>query len=133
MVNYKIKTMDKDATYKFSLKARWKSLGYAMEGITAFFVRQHNAIIHLFFTIGVFMAAIFFRVSANEMIALVLAIGFVWTAEIFNTVIESIMDYVSPNSHPKVKFIKDVSAAAVLVAALAAILVGLIIFVPKLI
>lgn len=115
----------------FSLWARGTSIKYAYEGLLAFFTREHNAIVHLFFTIAVFGAAIFFRITGMELIALILATGFVWVAEIFNTAIEAAMDHLSPEKHPRVKFIKDVSAAAVLVAAATAMVVGLFIFIPK--
>ncbi|HEX7902540.1 MAG TPA: diacylglycerol kinase family protein [Chitinophagaceae bacterium] len=119
-------------TKNFSLRERAHSIKYAWEGIHAFFDQQHNAIIHLFATVGVIAFAVFLDSSFYEMIALILAIGFVWVSEIFNTAIEAIMDHVSPDQHPKVKLIKDVSAAAVLVSSLTAIVVGLIIFIPKL-
>lgn len=116
----------------FSLRERAHSIKYAWQGIYAFFDQQHNAIIHLFATVAVMAFAVFLHSSFYEMIALVLAIGFVWVSEIFNTAIEAIMDHVSPDKHPKVKLIKDVSAAAVLVSSFTAIVVGLIIFIPKL-
>lgn len=115
----------------FSIRARVRSIRYAWEGVNAFFDSQHNAIIHLYFTIFVMIAAIFFRASDTELIALVIVAGFVWAAEIFNTAIEKMMDMVSPEKHPKVKFIKDVAAAAVLISAMTAIIVGLVIFIPK--
>ena len=71
------------------------------------------------------------RIKA-EAIGIALAIGFVWTAELFNTAIESLSDLVSKDHHPEIKFIKDVSAAAVLLSAIAAVITGAIIFIPKL-
>ena len=115
----------------FSMSARGQSFKYAFEGILSFFKSQPNAFIHLLFTVVVFVAILFLNVSIHEIIILVLAIGFVWVAEIFNTVIESIMDHVSPGQHPSVKYIKDVSAAAVLVAAITAVIAGLLVFIPK--
>ena len=121
--------MKQDKT--FSIRARVRSIRYAWEGVNAFFDSQHNAIIHFYFTIFVMIAAIFFRASDTELVALVIVAGFVWAAEIFNTAIEKMMDLVSPEKHPKVKFIKDVAAAAVLISAMTAIIVGLVIFIPK--
>jgi len=115
----------------FSFRSRGQSFRYAYEGIVSFFTTQHNAIIHFCFTIVAFVAAFVFRVSLNELIALVMVVGFVWFAEIFNTAVEAIMNHLSPQTHPAVKFIKDVSAAAVLVAAITAFIVGSIIFLPK--
>ena len=115
----------------FSIKARIKSFRYAFEGLTAFFATEHNAIIHLLITILVFGAALFFNVNKGEWVAIILAAGFVWATELFNTAIERLADLVSKDFHQGIKFIKDVSAAAVLVAAVAAFLTGVIIFLPK--
>jgi diacylglycerol kinase (ATP) len=115
----------------FSLRSRGLSFRYAYEGIASFFKTQHNAIIHFCFTVVAFTAALVFRISSNELLALVMVIGFVWFAEVFNTAVEGIMDHLSPQKHPAVKYIKDVSAAAVLVAAITAFIVGSIIFLPK--
>jgi len=115
----------------FSLKARIRSLGFALEGVLGFFRTEHNAIIHLMATVLVLIAAIFFKISRTEMIAIAVAIGFVWTAEMFNTAIEKLADTISGEFHPKIKFIKDVSAAAVLVSAITAFAIGSIVFIPK--
>ena len=115
----------------FSLKSRGQSFRYAYDGIISFFTTQHNAIIHFCFTVVVFIAALVFKISSNELIAVVMVVGFVWFAEIFNTAVEAMMDHISPQKHPAVKYIKDVSAAAVLVAAITAFIVGAIIFLPK--
>jgi diacylglycerol kinase (ATP) len=120
-----------DQSNSFSVRARLKSFRYAFEGLTGFFATEHNAIIHLFITILVLVAALFFDVSKGEWIAIVLATGFVWVTELFNTAIERFSDLVSKDFHEGIKFIKDVSAAAVLVAAAAAFLTGVIIFLPK--
>lgn len=125
--------MYKEQSHRFSWKARWKSIGYAITGIHTFFRTQHNALIHLYMTILVFIAAIFFATTVREMIALILAAGFVWAAEIFNTAIELAMDHFAPAKHRRIKRIKDMSAAAVLIAAITAAVTGLIIFIPKII
>jgi diacylglycerol kinase (ATP) len=117
----------------FSMRARLKSFRYALEGLTSFFASQHNAIIHLFVTVFVFIAAIFFHVAKGEMIAIILATAFVWSAELFNTAIEKLCDMASKDFHPAIKFIKDISAAAVFLSAVAAFLTGLIIFLPKIV
>ncbi len=121
-----------DPRNPFSIKSRLKSFRYAFEGLNAFFTVQHNAIIHLLMTILAFSAAIFFNVSKAEAIAIVLAAALVWAAELFNTAIEKLADMVSKDYHPSIKFIKDVSAAAVLLSAVAAFITGAIIFLPKL-
>ena len=116
----------------FSIRSRFKSFKYAFAGIINFFKAEHNALIHLLVTIVVLILAIVLRVSGLEMSALILAIGFVWVAELFNTAIEKIMDFLSEEQQPQIKFIKDLSAAAVLVAACVAIAVGCFVFIPKL-
>jgi diacylglycerol kinase len=119
-------------TNSFSLKARLKSFQYAFEGVYAFFSTQHNAIIHFVFTVLVFSAALFFNLNGSEFIAITLVTGFVWASELFNTAVEKLADTISKDIRPEIKFIKDVSAAAVLISAIAAFLTGAIIFLPKL-
>ena len=117
---------------QFSIRARIKSFRYAIEGIAAFFKREHNAWLHFIATIAVFIVSALVGVDKNELLALVFAIGFVWVAEMFNTCIEWVMDFVSEKQHPEIKFIKDLASGAVLIAAITALAVGAIIFIPKL-
>ena len=116
----------------FSVRSRLKSFQFACKGILKFFQQEPNAWIHLAATIFVFIAAAYFEISGKEMIALIIVIGFVWVAEIFNTVIERVMDFISPEQNSKVEFIKDLSAGGVMLSALTAVLTGIIVFVPKL-
>lgn len=117
----------------FSLAARVKSIRYAMEGVKSFLLTEHNALIHLFLTYMVFIISLVLPVSLSELIAIVLATGFVWSAEIFNTAIEKMADFVSPEKNSSIKYIKDLAAAAVLIAAVSALIAGGIIFIPKII
>lgn len=116
---------------EFSFRARADSFRFAINGIKGFFGQEHNAWIHLAATVAVFIAAWWLRLSGTEIILLVIVTGFVWSAEIFNTAIERIMDFISPERQPEVKLIKDLAAAAVLVAAFIAFITGAIIFIPK--
>lgn len=118
-------------TKPFSLRTRAGSFHFAWEGVYNFFAHEHNAWIHLAATIIVFIAALCFRVSRIEMISIFIVTGFVWVAEIFNTTIEKIMDFVSSEFHPEIKLIKDLAAAGVLMAAFTAAVTGAIIFIPK--
>ena len=120
-------------TEKFSLKKRSQSFGYAFAGIIRFFRTEHNAWIHLAATIGVIVLGIVLGVTAIETAFLVFAIGFVWVAELFNTCIEKIMDFISTEKHPKIQIIKDMAAGAVLVAAITALIIGIAIFIPKIV
>ena len=116
---------------KFSINRQAKSFRYAFYGIEKFISNERNAVIHLVATILVVIAALYFRVSINEAIALATAIGLVWISEMFNTCIEKAMDIISLEEHPEIKFIKDVAAGAVLIASLTAVIIGLFIFIPK--
>jgi diacylglycerol kinase (ATP) len=115
----------------FSISDRIKSFGYALQGFKSFFKTQHNAWIHLAATIVVIVAGFLFKVSSMEWIALSFAIALVFISELFNTAIEFLCDRVSPEFDPRIKLVKDISAAAVLIAALIAVGVGAIVFVPK--
>lgn len=118
---------------KFSIRSRIKSFGYAIAGIGAFIQREHNARIHLVATIVVIAAAYILHVSSMEAIALTLVTGLVWITEALNTCIERMADMITREKHPQIKYIKDLAAGAVLVAALVAVVVGLFIFIPKII
>jgi diacylglycerol kinase (ATP) len=116
---------------EFSIKARLRSFGFAFEGISAFFRTQHNALVHACATVVVIPFAAYYNISAAKWMALLIAIALVWMAELLNTAIEKVCDLVSPQKSAEVKFIKDVAAAAVLVASILAFLIGLLIFIPQ--
>lgn len=115
----------------FSYRDRLRSMLYAWHGIKRFFQQEHNAWIHLAATIVVFIMTWYYQVRGTELIAVIIVAGMVWVSEVFNTVIERIMDHISPAQHPKVEFIKDLSASAVMLSALTAVLTGVIVFLPK--
>lgn len=73
----------------------------------------------------------YFNLSGAEWLWVIMASGVVLMAELMNTAMEVLVDLVSPDLHPKAKIIKDVAAAAVLVTALTAVVIGLLIFIPK--
>lgn len=108
-----------------------KSFGYAFSGIAHAFKSQFNFRFHIAALIVVGLAGWYFQLSAGEWLWVVAAAGIVLLSELFNTAIEVLVDLVSPDIHPKAKIIKDTAAAAVLIAAITAILIGLIIFIPK--
>lgn len=117
---------------KFSIIDRAKSFKYAFNGLKLFFINEHNGRIHLFAAIVAIALSFCLRLSAYEWIAVLLVIAMVIIAEIINSAIEKLADVVSPEYHPKIKTVKDLAAAGVLVAAFLAVAVGLIIFLPKL-
>lgn len=118
-------------TQKFSLRQRAKSFQYAFEGFRQFFLRDHNAIIHAIATIVVIVMCCFIKLSSTELLFIAIAIGLVWMAELFNTAIEKLCDVVCPQKNPAIKFIKDLSSAAVLVTSVTSVVIGCIIFIPK--
>ena len=115
----------------FSLVNRFKSFTYAWSGIKELLRTEHNTWVHLFLTIIAVILALVFNISIGEWTALIICMTMVWTAEIFNTCIEKLLDFISTDRHPQIKNIKDMAAAAVLMASWAAIIIGAIIFIPK--
>ncbi len=118
---------------RFSLKARARSFKYALRGIALIFRTQHNAWLHGAVALVVIGLGFWLRISAGEWTVLMLAITSVLAAEAFNTAVEIDIDLTSPDYHPSARDTKDVASGAVLITALGAAVVGLIVFVPKLI
>lgn len=113
-------------------RARLRAISYAVEGWGYVLRTQANAWIHATITAAVLIVAVWLRLPARDWATLILTIVLVWTAEFLNTAIESIVDLASPKEHPLAKTAKDVGAAAVLIAALASVLIGLLILGPPL-
>jgi diacylglycerol kinase (ATP) len=114
----------------FSIVDRLKSFTFAASGIATMLRTQHNAWIHLATTTVVVGAGLLFEIARGEWVWLIVAIVAVWTAEALNTAFELLCDVASPEFHPLVKQAKDVAAAAVLIAASGATIIGLLVFVP---
>lgn len=109
---------------------RCNSFRYAFNGLRTLIVGEVNAIIHLIAAIAVTIAGIFFHIELYQWALIVFAVGLVFAMELINTAIERMADFVSPEKKQAIKTIKDLSAAAVLVSAIAALVIGLIIFIP---
>lgn len=118
-------------TGKFSISDRVKSFKYALKGLKLFFKTQHNAWIHLSAFVLIVASGCYFKLNKMEWVAILFAAGFVFTAEIINTSIEFLTDHVSPAKHEQAGKVKDLAAAAVLIAAITALLIGALIFIPK--
>ncbi len=118
---------------KFSIKKRIKSFRYAINGLKILIKEEHNARVHLFGAIVAISIGLFFGISSNEWLSVILVIGLVIILEIINSSIENIADFISPDYHEMIKKIKDLSAAAVLIGAITALIIGMIIFIPKII
>lgn len=118
---------------RFSLSERLQSFKYAFAGLRTLFTEEHNARIHLFAAVIALTVGFALKISASEWIFLVGAISLVFICELFNTSLEALADFVSPEKHPQIKKVKDLAAAAVFISALSALITGIIIFSPKII
>lgn len=104
----------------------------AFHGLRVFWATTRNLYIHLTIALVVIILGFYFHISSIEWIMLVFSIGFVIVSEAFNTAIEIDIDLTSPQYHPYARDTKDVAAAAVLLSVFTAVIIGLIVFLPKL-
>jgi len=118
---------------KFSATARIKSFKYALNGIKYAVLTQHNFYIHIIIALIAILLGFLLQINNLEWVAIIIVIGLVISAEIFNTAIEELVNLVSPQKNKKAGIVKDLSAGAVLILAVVALLTGIIIFLPKLI
>lgn len=107
------------------------SFKYAFEGIFTAFKEERNMKIHICIMLLVIIAGFIFKISIVEWFICILLFGIVISAELFNTAIETVVDIVMPEKNEKAKIAKDVSAGAVLVVAIVSAIIGLLIFIPK--
>ena len=124
-------TVSRDKLKKKGLKRLFKSFTYAFEGLKYAFKYEQNILVHSLATILVIIAGIFFKISLMEWLIITLIIGLVIATELINTSIEATIDLITQETHPLAKIAKDTAAAAVLIFGLAAIIIALIIFLPK--
>lgn len=118
---------------KFSIHGRLKSFVFAFNGLKVFFKTQYNSYIHLVAAVFVVILGFILKVNRYECCLLILSIGFVFVAEVLNTSIEFLTDLVSPEYNELAKKVKDVAAAGVLLSAIVSVIIGAIIFIPKII
>ncbi len=110
-----------------------RSFGFAFEGLVALVRTQPNFRVHLVAGCAALILGLLLRLSPPEMALIVLTAALVLVVEALNTCLETLCDLVSPSFHPLVKKCKDVSAAAVLISALAAVAIAALLFLPRLI
>ena len=111
---------------------RLKSIGYAFKGALCLIKTEASIKIQLFVAIVATFAGLHFNISSEEWLAQIICIGMVLGIEGVNTAIEHLSDFVHPNHHKSIGRIKDISAGAVFIAATTAVIVGLVIYAPKL-
>lgn len=112
------------------LVQRWNSMGYAWSGLVCFFRSETHATIHFLVAVMVVGLAWMLSVSRMEWVSLLLAIALVVLAEILNTALEKIADFVQPEKDARIKIIKDLAAAGVLWCVIIAVVIGGIVFTP---
>jgi len=110
----------------------WQNLGFAINGVTYTFRSQRNARIHAIIAGVVIIFGLALGINRVEWAVVACLIALVIALEVLNTAIEALVDLVSPAFHPRAKIAKDTAAAAVLLAALGSVAVGMIIFLPRL-
>ena len=122
----------KNTTMKSFFLSRIRSFGNAFRGWWHVIRTQRNAWVHAIISTAVLILGLWLKIPPRDWAVLLITIAMVWAAEFFNTALEAVVDLASPAKHPLAKVGKDVGAAAVLIAALAAIGVGLLILGPPL-
>lgn len=118
---------ERDKTF---LTGRFKSMGFAFKGAIKLITTEHSVMVQS--TIGVLMiiAGFYFHISHEEWLIQTLAIGLVLGIEGVNTAVEKVADFIHPEYHERIGFIKDIAAGAVFFAAMTAIAIGCIIYIP---
>jgi diacylglycerol kinase (ATP) len=113
------------------ITGRLKSVGFAVKGAFKLITTEHSVMVQFTLAIIMIIAGFYFDIDRYEWMMQILAFGLVLGIESLNTAVEKIADFVHPEFHDRIGFIKDIAAGAVMFAALAAIAIGLLIYVPK--
>lgn len=118
-------------TDKSFVTGRLKSIGFALKGALKLATTEHSVMVQV--SIGVLMtvAGFYFDISREEWMFQLLAIGLVLAVEGMNTAVEKVADFIHPEFHAKIGFIKDIAAGAVFFAAMTAMAIGCLIYIPK--
>ena len=116
---------------RFSLKLRFGSLKFAFDGLWSLLKNEHNSRIHLLAAIVAIITGIILKINLSEWCMLTIVIGIVFISELLNTSLETIADLVDPEWNERIRKVKDYAAAAVLISALISVVVGGLIFIPK--
>jgi diacylglycerol kinase (ATP) len=118
----------KDNTF---FTGRFKSMGFALKGAIKLITTEHSIMVQSTLAVGLIIAGFYFNISHEEWMFQTLAIGLVLSIEGLNTAVEKVADFIHPEFHQKIGFIKDIAAGAVFFAAMTAIAIGLMIYIPK--
>ena len=118
----------KDTTF---FTGRLKSLVFALKGAIKLITTEHSIMVQSTLAVLITIAGFYFNISHEEWLFQTLAIGLVLSIEGLNTAVEKVADFIHPEYHTKIGFIKDIAAGAVFFAAMTAIAIGLMIYLPK--
>ena len=124
---------DRNSFKKFGFKRHIESFKFAKEGLVYAFKYEQNILIHFIATILVVILGFILKISQVKWLILILTISSVISLELVNSAIEAAVDLTTDKIHPLAKIAKDCGSAAVLVAAIAAIIIGLMIFIPEIV
>ena len=106
-------------------------MGFALKGAIKLITTEHSIMVQSSLAVGLIIAGFYFNISHEEWMFQTLAIGLVLSIEGLNTAVEKVADFIHPEFHQKIGFIKDIAAGAVFFAAMTAIAIGLMIYLPK--
>lgn len=118
-------------TDKSFVTGRLKSMVFALKGAYKLITTEHSVIVQSSIGVLITIAGFYFHISKEEWMFQILALGLVLGVEGLNTAVEKVADFVHPEFHEKIGFIKDIAAGAVFFAAMTAIAIGCIIYIPK--
>ena len=119
---------ERDKTF---LTGRFKSMGFALKGAIKLITTEHSVMVQSFIAVLIIIAGFYFNISHEEWLIQTLAIGLVLGIEGLNTAVEKIADFIHPEYHERIGFIKDIAAGSVFFAAMTAIAIACIIYIPK--
>lgn len=119
---------EKDKTF---FSGRYKSMGFAFKGALKLIQTEHSIMIQCTLAVLIIIAGFYFEISREEWLIQILVIGLVLAVESLNTAVEKIADFIHPEYHEKIGFIKDIAAGAVFFTAITAFAIGCIIYIPK--
>ncbi|SNB15209.1 Diacylglycerol kinase [Flavobacterium psychrophilum] len=118
---------EKDNTF---VTGRFKSIGFAVKGVIKLITTEHSVMVQSSIAIILIFAGFYFQISRTDWMFQILAFGLVLGIEGLNTAVEKIADFVHPDYHKRIGFIKDIAAGSVFFAAMTAIAIGLMIYLP---
>ena len=110
---------------------RFRAIRYALGGISELLHKEKNTRVYLFFTIAAIIMGIVTHINEVEWLVLILIISAIWSAEAINSAIERTVDLVTLEKKPLAKSAKDLAAGGVLILSIGSVIIGLIIFLPK--